>query len=189
MIKKMVLTLGILTILLLAVPIAHAEGFPWRNHAPPFDALFGNHIDTHQQSQLMGVDQLEGFFYIKFTGDFQQGVPEAKHANCAQDASGCTVGWILKGVSMRARLEDKQPHQHPQWCVDPADLPRQPGFSHFHWLGSPEHAKDLIVGQEYDGYLLKLTARDRFFFDHHGGFLVTPGIDEVTHANILTDCP
>jgi hypothetical protein len=46
----------------------------------------------------------------------------------------------------------------------------------------------LTVGAEYPGVLLKLTARETFFFEHHGGFLVTPGIDYETHANVVTDC-
>jgi hypothetical protein len=67
-------------------------------------------------------------------------------------------------------------------------MPNQPGFTHFHWLGQPEHAGGLVTGQTYDGYLLKLTATEAFFFDHHGGFEVTPGIDYETHANVVTDC-
>jgi hypothetical protein len=76
---------------------------------------------------------------------------------------------------------------HPEWYIDPADLPPQPGYSHFHWLNESPHAGGLVIGQTYDGYLLKLTARDTFSFEHHGGFLVTPGIDEVTHANVVTE--
>ena len=78
--------------------------------------------------------------------------------------------------------------QHPTWCVASEDLPNEPGYSHFHWSNQSSHADGLTVGQVYDGYLLKLNAIDTFFFDHHGGFLVEPGIDQITHANIKTDC-
>lgn len=188
MIRKLVHLQGILIFLTLAVRPAQAEGFPWRDHAPPFDTLFGNHIDTHQQSQAIGTRQLEGFFYIRFTGNNKQGLPVATHANCSQVADECTVGWTLSGVSIRATYWGHPAGQHPLWCVDQADIPRQLGFSHFHWLGAPEHAGGLTVGQEYDGFLLKLTAREGFFFSHHGGFVVVPGIDTVTHANITTVC-
>jgi hypothetical protein len=47
---------------------------------------------------------------------------------------------------------------------------------------------DIQLGQLYSGYLLKLTARATFYFNHHGGmFLVTPGVDTTSHANV-TSC-
>jgi hypothetical protein len=77
---------------------------------------------------------------------------------------------------------------HPQWCVDPADLPREPGYTHFHWEDVSEHADGLEIDAAYDGFLMKLTAIDSFFFDAFGGFFVTPGIDTDSHLNIQTDC-
>jgi hypothetical protein len=189
-VKKVIFTLTLLIVVLLGTGIALAEGYEWRNHAPPFDLLFGNHIDTHQQSAHVDGNKLEGFFYIKFTGAFtDDGTPEAEHADCNMMPDQCTVGWILHGNSLRAKFVEHIMGQHPTWCVDPADLPRQPGYTHFHWLGTPEHAHGLVAGQWYDGYLLKLTARETFFFKHHGGFDVDPGIDYLTHANIVTPCP
>jgi hypothetical protein len=185
--KKVVVTLIFLSFFIYSASSALAKGYPWREHASPFDFLFGNHIDTHQQTKLLGKGQLEGFFYIKFTGQFQDGYPEATHANCTQASEACTVGWILHGVHIQATLLEHEPGQHPLWYVDLDDVPKQPGYTHFHWLGNPEHAHDLTVGDTYDGFLLKLTAVDTFFFQHHGGFLVTPGIDDITHANIVTD--
>lgn len=164
-----------------------ATGRLWDSHAAPYDYLFGNHIDTHQQSKLNGKDQLDGFFYIKFTGIEVDGVPEAEHGNCESATVDCTVGWKLEGVAVQATLVEKPQSGHPIWRIDSRDLPKSQGYSHFHWEGPPEHAGGLVVEKSYDGYLLKLTAVDQFFFKHHGGFLVTPGIDTETHANIVTD--
>lgn len=67
-------------------------GYEWQNHASPFDFLFGNHFDTHQQTKISGNGQLNGFFYIKFNGNFTpEGYPEATHGNCSQTPG--TVAW------------------------------------------------------------------------------------------------
>ena len=187
--KKWFILVVVLLSFVSAATAFAAVGYPWNEHAAPYDYLFGNHIDTHQQSKLNGEDQLEGFFYIRYTGEEVDGVPEAMHGNCSADGIDCTVGWKLKGVAAQATLVEKpEEHGHPIWCIDENDMPQAPGYSHFHWNGAPEHAGKLPDGATYDGYLLKLTAQDRFYFKHHGGFLVTPGIDTETHANIVTDC-
>jgi hypothetical protein len=188
--KKSILLFVVIAISLLGTTTALAgTSYPWRDHAPPFDFLFENHIDTHQQGKLTGQGKFEGFFYIKFTGDLtEDSVPIATHGNCPEIQDDCTVGWLLKGVPMQAKYLGHEMGQHPTWCVEDADLPNEPGYSHFHWLNESSHADGLTVGEIYDGYLLKLNAIDTFFFDHHGGFLVTPGIDLATHANIETDC-
>ena len=48
---------------------------------PPYDFLFGNHIDTHQETQLLNDGNLFGLFYIIFTGaiDPGSGLPIARH--------------------------------------------------------------------------------------------------------------
>jgi hypothetical protein len=207
--RKVVAGLALLGLLVLGTVSVLAEGYSWLDHALPFDFLFGNHIDTHQQSLVAEGDLLEGFFYIRLTGDSTaDGVPIAKHADCNKVEDQCTVGWILNGIPIQAMYLGHESGSHPEWYIDPAYLPRRPGYTHFHWLGKPEHPSGthegttdqtdgskegmsdhtggLQEGQMYDGYLLKLTAVDTFFFEHHGGFLVTPGIDKVTHANIVT---
>lgn len=188
--KKLIIPVVLLLSLAMAAVAYAATSYPWNDHAAPYDYLFGNHIDTHQQSQENIDDgKLGGFFYIKFTGKYEDGVPVATHADCGKEAVDCTVGWKLKGVYVEdVMLDENSGHGHPIWCVDPDDIPRAPGFSHFHWEDEPEHAGQLEEGKSYNGYLLKLTAREQFFFKHHGGFLVTPGIDTETHANINTDC-
>jgi hypothetical protein len=98
------------------------------------------------------------------------------------------VGWKLKGVRAQAMLLDNPESGHPIWCINSQDLAPSPDYSHFHWEGAPEHAGMLTVGNIYDGYLLKLTAVEHFFFKHHGGLLVRQGIDTQTHANVRVGC-
>jgi hypothetical protein len=188
LVKKLIIPVVLLFTLAMAAVAYASTGYPWNDHAAPYDYLFGNHIDTHLQSQTIDKNKLEGFFYIQYTGNVVDGVPEAMHANCGADEADCFAGWKLNGLAVQATLLEKPEGMHPQWCVDLADIPRARGYSHFHWEGLPEHAGDLVEGATYDGYLLKLTAIDRFFFEHHGGFFVTPGIDTETHANVVTDC-
>lgn len=181
----------VLAVLLAFTVVSVSAGsisYPWENHAAPFSFMFGNHIDVHQQSMIRrGL--LKGFLYIRFTGQTTaDAIPVAEHANCGMMPEDCSVGWTFYGVPVEATLLAHEASQHPTWCVDPADVP-DPDFSHFHWLGAPEHPDMLIAGQSYPGYLLKLRAVDTFFFMHHGGFLLTPGVDALSHANIVTDCP
>lgn len=188
--KITISVIGLFAMLFLAVsPVMADFGLHWTDHAPPFDFFFDNHIDTHQQSRLVNRGKLNGFLYIRFTGDFtEEGIPIATHTNCSQMPGECIPGWRLYGVPIQATLLDHQEGQFPTWCVDPDDIPIQPGYTHFHWLGQPEHPGGLTVGQTYDGFLLRLTALETFFFDHHGGFLVVPDVDYESHANVVTDC-
>jgi len=69
----------------------------------------------------------------------------------------------------------------------------------FHWLGPVMP----MPRQTVDGFLLQLTAVDRFCFIHHGaeaasaaascraqgGVEVDPGLDIATHLNIVTASP
>ena len=188
--KKLLLAIS-LTALILAVSatVTFADGgYPWRDHAPPYDYLFGNHIDTHQQSKEIGGDKLQGFLYIRYTGDVtEDGVPIAEHGNCSMSGD-CEVGWVMQCIAAEAEYCGHRMGQHPTWAVDPDAMPRQPGFTHFHWEGAPEHAGGLTVGEVREGYVLRLIARNHFLFRHHGGFDITPGIDYESHANIVADC-
>ncbi len=183
-------TLVITTILaMLAATGTAGATYEWRDHEAPFDFEFGNHIDTHQQSRLTGKSGLTGFLYIT-PGDETNadGVVIAKHGDCTTRPEGCTVGWNVKGRAMMATYCGHRMAEHPAWAIDPADMPRERGFTHFHWLGVSLHHDGLIRGRSYPGYVLKLTAVDTFVFNHHGEFLVTPGIDYTTHANIFASC-
>jgi hypothetical protein len=187
--KKTVSVLLLVALLGLGSGAAHASGLAWQDHAPPFSFLFLNHIDSHQQSRVAPNGRLQGFFYIEFTGNVTpDGIREAMHADCTQSGSQCVPGWSLKGVPMTATLVSNEMMAHPVWCVDGKKLAQLPGYSHFHWLGEPQEASALVVGQQYAGYLLQLRAVDTFFFAEHGGSLVTPGIDTYSHYNITTGC-
>lgn len=187
--KRLILILAAVLLLALGAQTALAEGYEWRDHAAPFDFLFGNHIDTHQQS-LTRNDMLQGFFYVTLQDriDPGTGLPVATHGNCMANPDGCSVGWVWHGTPVTAELVAHGHGQHPTWCLDSADIPRQPGYTHFHWLGLPEHAGGFEPGDIARGWLLRLTAIDSFFFEHHGGFAITPGIDYQSHANVVTDC-
>lgn len=162
----------------------YAAGLLWDDHGEPFDFYFNDpSFDAHQQSKVTGgKDKLVGFFYIEYTDD--EVPPTAIHGTE-------TVGWVLDGVPVEgAVLIENELMEHPVWCLDPEDIPRSQGYTHFHWVAPPEapiRRSDLDVGETLDGYLLKLTAIDSFYFDHTGGFFITPGIDYDSHYNIVID--
>lgn len=191
---KKILSAVILLIALAVLPAGPVladtgSAYPWNNHAAPFTFLFGNHIDSHQQSQALTGGQLQGFLYIHYTGETINGIPVAEHTDCSADPSACVVGWVFQGVPAQATVVGMDEMGMAQFCVNAATSRQLIGFSHFHWLGDPADDMGLQMGQSYTGYLLKLTARTTFYFRHHDmQFLVTPGIDTTTHANV-TACP
>ena len=139
------------------------EDYPWRYHAEPMEFKFGNMIDSHQQSHLDSNGVLHGFIYIYDTGeDTVEGYPVAEKAHCP--TGPCMVGWVIKGVKISATLVNKSPRV---WQIDPADIPTEPGYYHFHWIGdphSPGGPNGLVVNQEYEGYLMKRIAKTSFFW-------------------------
>jgi hypothetical protein len=172
--------------------------YPWRNHAAPFGFLFGNEIDTHQQTRLTRDRKLFGFFYVHFTGVVTKdryGV--ATHVDC-NTVPDCTVGWTLNGQQVNATFFYHAMPDHPVYLVARPDIPQPGAHAHFHWLGSAPS-----LGQVVSGYLLQLTAVDRFCFIHHGAESASPdktcrdnggvnvdlGLDIATHVNIVTSRP
>ena len=129
------------TILLCILLFSHAqaEGPKWNDHQAPFDFIFNNHIDTHQQTTVLPSGELFGYLYVEFTGDFTaEGIPIARHSDCNAPASPCSVGWQWRGVPGEAEFVYQEPGDHPLWLVD-RDKIEQPGaYGHFHWLGLPE---------------------------------------------------
>ncbi len=136
------------------------SGYPWQDHKKaPFDFEFGNMIDTHQQSKLK-KEKLQGFIYIYYTGEYtENGIPIARKADCYIEE--CSVGWVIKGIPYQATLVNKGPRV---WQIDPASLPKEPGYTHFHWVGGPKKPHGLMLNNTYHGYLLKRVAVTTFYW-------------------------
>ena len=198
--KRLMLVLTILLSCMLNAGSAMAAGYPWKNHAGPYNFLFGNDIDAHQQTRLQKSGDLFGFFYIKFTGiDTSDGYPVATHVDC-NATPGCTVGWIMRGDPGSATFLYHVETEHPVWLVNRADIPQPGAHAHFHWLGD---SMPMPNQPPMDGYFLELQAVDTFCFIHHmadsasagktcrdnSGVVVTPGIDIATHVNIVASFP
>lgn len=64
--QRTIVILSFLVLSLLGFGSASAAGYPWKNHAAPYDFLFGNDIDTHQQTRLQQDGSLSGYFYIRY---------------------------------------------------------------------------------------------------------------------------
>lgn len=182
-----------------AAGAAASDLYPWRDHEAPFPFLFGNEFDTHQQTRATRDGSLFGFLYIRYTGVVTKDrYPVATHADCTR-ARDCTVGWTLHGKPLSATFLYQPMHDHPVFLVTRADITQPGSPSHFHWLG----AVMPMPRQTVDGYLLQLTAVDRFCFIHHGaqaataastckqsgGVNVDVGMDVATHLNIVTAAP
>ena len=179
---------------LLAAGAASAAGYPWRSHAAPYDFVFGNEIDTHQQSRLAGGGALAGFLYVHYTGETTtDGLPVAVHDDCA--TTTCDVGWTFDALPAPGVLLYHVEGDHPVWLVDRADIPQPGAYAHFHWFGDMP-----AVGAKAEGFLLQLRAVASFCFVHHampgsgtcrerGGVAVVPGLDIATHVNIVASFP
>ena len=174
--------------------------YPWNNHAAPYTFLFGNEIDAHQQTRLTQGGDLFGYFYIGFTGVVTSDrYRVATHADCPTAA--CTVGWVLNGKPRMAAHLYHVESDHPVFLVNRQDIPEPGSYAHFHWLDYAEAMPP--PGVSVPGYLLQLTAVDKFCFIHHeadmavpgkscrdnGGIKVNLGIDIATHLNIVTSAP
>ena len=124
--------------LLFAGAVQSATAF----HAAPYDFLFGNHIDTHQENNLTvnnetgAPESLYGKFYIIFTGDRDSvsGLPIARHPrglasdNSFDERCGitvkCVVGWEMRGLPGAAKFVSHSGvngEDHPIWLVNRAE--------------------------------------------------------------------
>ena len=114
-------------------------GRSWKDHKPPYDFLFGNHIDTHQETRLEKDGDLSGFFYITYTGEFTpDGLPIARHCDADTPPKKCVAGWILRGEPGLAKFVFHSGNDHPIWLVDRTDIPQPGSYAHFHWLDAAE---------------------------------------------------
>ena len=174
MFKKLFVPFAVILILVLGVVNVQAAetdfdndadtelevGYPWRSHKGPLNFTFNNMIDSHQQSQDDNKGRLHGFIYIHFTGEHtEDGIPIARKANC--EVEECSVGWVIKGFSYQATLVNKGPRI---WLMDSAGLPKEPGYTHFHWYGMPQKPNGLTLNNSYNGYLLKRVAVTTFYW-------------------------
>jgi hypothetical protein len=139
------------------------EPNPWGQSGAPNGFLFGNEIDTHQKTQQSRDGSIFGFLYVRFTGVVtQDGYAVATHVDCST-MPDCSVGWKLDGKPLKAIFLHHPMHDHPVFQVARSDIPQPGSYSHFHWLGQAMPQPHLPV----DGYLLQLTAMNRFCFIHH----------------------
>jgi hypothetical protein len=140
---KAALSLFVIVLLILGTgALSWGQGGPWRDHAAPFDFLFGNHIDTHQETNLKtnkdtgDPESLFGRFYIFFTGaiDPASGLPVARHPRgLASDGShdercgisvDCVTGWEMRGMPGAAKFVSHSGvngDDHPLWLVNRAE--------------------------------------------------------------------
>ena len=131
-------------------------------HDKPFDFLFGNHIDTHQENRLKVYKHtgepksLFGKFYIIYTGETDpvSGLPIARHPRgagehneeCGVDVN-CKVGWLMRGLPGAAKFVSHSGvngDDHPVWLVNRAEealapmpgmvIPQPGSYTHFHWI-------------------------------------------------------
>lgn len=138
-------TIGIVFSILgiLISQLVHARVF----HAPPYDFLFGNHIDTHQETKLKANGELFGFFYIIYTGDIDaaSGLPIARHPRGLSDSHDercgitvdCKAGWLISSKSGDAKFlfhSGINGDDHPVWLLNRTDIPQPGSYTHFHWI-------------------------------------------------------
>ncbi len=119
----------------------------WQYRAPSIGFSFGNHIDTHQETELGADGELSGAFLIIFTGEVDpvSGLPIARHPrgaahaeDCATDVD-CVVGWKLRAKPGAAKFlfhSGVNGDDHPVWAVNRVDIPQPGSFTHFHWIGA-----------------------------------------------------
>ena len=195
MARKFLILVLLMTISFSGITTVKADGpdtgYKWNNHNGKFNFWFNNLIDNHQQMRELKNGALQGFIYIQFTGEFIDGVPVARRADCTNLALDCRVGWEVIGVPVAdVKLVQKGPRL---WDLSQVPtMPSDPEFLHFHWVGKPEKPCGLkTIGDDstksYDGYLFKRTAVTTFYWlggnpGKEMGRLVTPGVD--LHSNI-----
>lgn len=183
---------------------ARADVPAFRNHAPPLTFLFGNEIDTHQQTFRTRDGSLFGFLYVTFTGEVTpDGYPVARHCDAQTPPQNCVAGWALRARPGSATFL-YQNMDHPVWLTSRTEIPQPGAFAHFHWITSastdPRPVTDpgceaqtdaeLVPGAVCPGFFIQLVALSSFAFEHEGQRIpVDPGIDIATHVNIVTSVP
>jgi hypothetical protein len=205
------------TVLMIAVVVAQgvwASGFNWQDHAEPYSFLFGNHIDTHQQTRLKDSGELAGFLYIVFEDRDEDGVIDttedglriAGHCTRPEDYAACEMGWQLRAKPCIEEVNGCEAmylyhqHDHPVWLIGPrlremhnetflggSRLPiPQPGFpGHLHWLSEESEHEGSHGSMMLPGSIEELEAL-------FGVDIEVPGECNVSMASALTPgaiCP
>jgi hypothetical protein len=147
-----------LVLLMVVTGAASTTTRGWGDHAAPFSFLFGNHIDTHQETRLFtngkNAGNLKGWLYVFDSGErLADGTPVLRHCTSPEHyAAGCVAGWRVEAVPCIDEVNGCRAtflyhdDDHPIWLfgarVDMQGNLRgsrtqlvQPGsYSHFHWL-------------------------------------------------------
>lgn len=156
--NKKIFVVAAISLFFLLAGKSSADGRVWQDHAAPFTFLFGNHIDTHQETRLITNGRkegtLRGWFYVFDSGDtLDDGTPILKHCTKPEHyAAGCVAGWRLDAVPCIAEVNDCRAmflyhyHDHPIWLlgahIDKSGglrgsrqaIPQPDSYTHFHWL-------------------------------------------------------
>ena len=145
---------ALFTLLVLAAGAVEAGGRNWEDHQDPYTFLFGNHIDTHQETRLTSAGDLKGFFYVFWSGEVTEaGLPVAKHCTKPEHyEAGCFAAWHIEAVPCIAEVNGCKAmflyhnHDHPVWLVGPRTdsegnlrgtrgrIPQPGSYTHMHWL-------------------------------------------------------
>lgn len=158
-----------------------------------------------------------GFFYIIFTGDTDpvSGLPIARHPRGAEQDEecfvdvDCKVGWIIKALPGEAKFlfhSGVNGNDHPVWLVNRTQIPQPGSYTHFHWITSTSNdpradtvplecevqragqLEGLAENTTCPGWFMQITAIKKFAFEHGNEVVaVTPGQDNATHLNLLTN--
>lgn len=193
--------IALLAMIVLSTDLVRAEGRNWMDHKQPYTFLFGNHIDTHQETRLGSDGNLEGFFYVFWDEtESVEGLPVAKHCTKPEHyAAGCFAAWNIDAMPCIEEVNGCKAtflyhnDDHPVWLVGPrtdpdgvlrgtrADIPQPGSFTHMHWL---------TEGTEHEGDFLasSLEEVEAFF----GVDITVPPECNVSMASALTPgvvCP
>lgn len=182
--RDRILTLLLFCVLLALGGIVHAGGLNWKDHAAPFDFLFGNHIDTHQQTHLVRAGKnkgdLAGYFYVVHLdqdGDglldtTADGLPILRHCTKPEHYPNCRFLWTInakpciKEVNGCEAMNLYHKHDHPVWLIGPRQRSADGETflagtrSQIPQPGVPGHFHWLTEGSEDEGELLPSSLND-----------------------------
>jgi hypothetical protein len=168
--SRRIVPVAIVMLALILSSTANADGRTWKDHKNPYDFLFGNHIDMHQETQLKKDGDLSGFFYVFWSDDYTAtGERIAKHCTKTEHyEQGCFAGWKIEATPCIEEVNGCRAmflyhdDDHPVWMIGPRNVSgslrgtrsmiAQPGgYTHMHWL---------TEGAMHEGTLLQSSLAD-----------------------------